>query len=107
MRYCEIKAFGKGKVVVVVTNHAPNMTLVWILLAAKFPWILFEGCKAHMLNLASKDIAEKRKIKDAFGCSDSVTFLRYVLLFRKKTHRLVLAKLRWIKKKLQPFCSRL
>uniref|UniRef100_A0A915DIT0 DUF659 domain-containing protein n=1 Tax=Ditylenchus dipsaci TaxID=166011 RepID=A0A915DIT0_9BILA len=40
------------------------MRSAWRLLAQDFPWILFEGCKAHMLNLVAKDICEKTAVNN-------------------------------------------
>uniref|UniRef100_A0A915EVC9 Uncharacterized protein n=1 Tax=Ditylenchus dipsaci TaxID=166011 RepID=A0A915EVC9_9BILA len=40
---------GKHKIIALVTDHAANMRLAWELLSVDYPWILFEGCKAHMV----------------------------------------------------------
>uniref|UniRef100_A0A915ETY4 DUF659 domain-containing protein n=1 Tax=Ditylenchus dipsaci TaxID=166011 RepID=A0A915ETY4_9BILA len=58
----EIEAVGKHKVVAVVTDHAANMRKAWEILEKAYPWILFEGCKAHMLNLAAKDICQRTMV---------------------------------------------
>lgn len=74
----EIEKLGKHKVVAVVTDHAANMRKAWDLLSIKYPWILFEGCKGHMVNLAARDVCEKTAVKSFLDeCSKIVRFFRY------------------------------
>uniref|UniRef100_A0A915EIV7 DUF659 domain-containing protein n=1 Tax=Ditylenchus dipsaci TaxID=166011 RepID=A0A915EIV7_9BILA len=87
----EIIKLGKQKVVAVVTDHAANMKNAWKKLAGDddqqdpekqytgetFPWILFEGCKAHAIDLAAKDICAKTTISDCLkSCVEVAKFFR-------------------------------
>uniref|UniRef100_A0A915CZP7 DUF659 domain-containing protein n=1 Tax=Ditylenchus dipsaci TaxID=166011 RepID=A0A915CZP7_9BILA len=73
----EIEALGQNKVVAVVTDHAANMKKAWEILATKYPWILFKGCKTHMINLAAKDLAEKTNIANCLNqCSAIAKYFR-------------------------------
>jgi hypothetical protein len=38
------------------------MKKAWKLLSKKYEWIIFEGCKAHSVNLAAKDLCNKTVI---------------------------------------------
>jgi len=55
----QIKKIGARKVIALVTDNAANMKKAWRLLNEMFPWILFEGCKAHSIDLAAKDIVNQ------------------------------------------------
>uniref|UniRef100_A0A915DS13 Uncharacterized protein n=1 Tax=Ditylenchus dipsaci TaxID=166011 RepID=A0A915DS13_9BILA len=84
----EIEAVGKHKVVAVVTDHAANMRKAWEILEKAYPWILFEGCKAHMLNLAAKDICQRTMVALRVKfCQDIVRF------FRKSKPQKILSKI--------------
>jgi len=52
------KFLGAKKIVSIVTDNAANMKLAWELLTKKYPWIVFEGCKAHSVDLAAKDLCK-------------------------------------------------
>lgn len=88
---------GENKVVAVVTDHAANMKNAWKKLSGDdseyegvtFPWILFEGCKAHMLNLAARGICEKTAVADCLKrCCEIARFFRYVALLIAFLHYL-------------------
>jgi hypothetical protein len=34
------------------------MKKAWTLLNKKYPWIIFEGCKAHSIDLTAKDLCK-------------------------------------------------
>ena len=54
----EIEKLGSRKVIALVTDNAPNMRCAWNLLEHKYPWIIFDGCKAHSIDLAAKDLSK-------------------------------------------------
>lgn len=68
---------GPQKVVAVVTDNARNMKAGWKLLEQKYPWIVFEGCKAHGLDLATKDLCKLDFVADVVDkCVDIAKFFR-------------------------------
>uniref|UniRef100_A0A915CPB3 DUF659 domain-containing protein n=1 Tax=Ditylenchus dipsaci TaxID=166011 RepID=A0A915CPB3_9BILA len=80
-----IEKLGKHKIIAMVTDHAPNMRLAWELLALDYPWILFEGFKAHMVDLVAKDLSKTTYIADCIkDCEKIAKF------FRKKIPSIVL-----------------
>jgi hypothetical protein len=54
----KIEKLGPKKIIAVVTDNAANMKLAWRLLEEKYPWIIFDGCKAHFVDLAAKDFCK-------------------------------------------------
>lgn len=60
-----------------MTDNAPNMKKAWKLLGKKYPWIVFEGCKAHSVDLAAKDLCETSSISSVIDqCVDIAKFFR-------------------------------
>jgi hypothetical protein len=60
-----------------VTDNAPNMKAAWKLLSQKYPWIVFEGCKAHGLDLAAKDLCKFNFVADVVQkCVEIAKFFR-------------------------------
>jgi hypothetical protein len=55
---------GPQKIVAVVTDNARNMKAAWKLLSKNYPWIVFEGCKAHSIDLAAKDLCKLDFVDD-------------------------------------------
>ncbi len=57
------------------------MKSAWNLLENKYEWILFEGCKAHSVDLAAKDLCKTDFISDCVEkCIEVAKFFRYVLI---------------------------
>ena len=71
----QIEKLGPRKIISVVTDNAANMKLAWRLLEEKFPWIIFDGCKAHSVDLAAKDFC-KVELVSAF-INDCVKFGKF------------------------------
>lgn len=70
---------GSQKLVAVVTDNAPNMKAGWNLLSKKYPWIIFEGCKAHGIDLAARDICKLDFVADVLNkCIGVAKFFRYL-----------------------------
>jgi len=60
-----------------MTDNAPNMKAAWNLLRNDFPWIIFEGCKAHGIDLAAKDLCKLEFIVEVVDkCVEIVKFFR-------------------------------
>jgi hypothetical protein len=65
------------KVIALVTDHASNNINAAGLISNQFPWILWEGCKAHAIDLAAKDICQKTGVKSLIGrCVEIAKFFR-------------------------------
>jgi hypothetical protein len=68
---------GPQKIVALVTDNAPNMKAGWKLLNKKYPWIFFEGCKAHGIDLAAKDLCKLKFFSEIIDkCIDVAKFFR-------------------------------
>jgi hypothetical protein len=53
------------------------MKASWKLLEEKYPWIIFEGCKAHGVDLAAKDLCKLDFILEIINkCIDVSKFFR-------------------------------
>jgi hypothetical protein len=53
------------------------MKAAWKLLSQKYPWIVFEGCKAHGLDLAAKDLCKFNFVADVVQkCVEIAKFFR-------------------------------
>lgn len=75
-----IEAVGPVKVIALTSDHAPNMTSAIRLLQAKYPWIVFSGCKAHALDLACRDILKIPAIQSILdSCKEITSFFSQVL----------------------------
>jgi hypothetical protein len=73
----QIESIGQHKVVALITDNAPNMKAAWKLLSEKFPWMLFEECKMHALDLAAKDFLKHSFVSDfVSNCIDIAKFFR-------------------------------
>ena len=55
----EVEKIGPEKVMGIITDHAANIRGAANQLKIDYPWLIVEGCKAHLLNLLAKDICEK------------------------------------------------
>lgn len=73
----QIDKIGARKITAFITDNAANMKAAWGLLEKKFPWIVFEGCKAHSVDLAAKDFVKHPNV-DPFvkKCTSIAKFFR-------------------------------
>jgi hypothetical protein len=60
-----------------ITDNAPNMKASWKLLGKEYPWMIFEGCKAHGIDLAAKDLCKLEFISEVTNeCVKIAKFFR-------------------------------
>ncbi|KAE9546800.1 hypothetical protein FO519_009988 [Halicephalobus sp. NKZ332] len=84
----EIEKLGPQKIVALVTDNAPNMKAAWKLINQSYPWIVCEGCKAHGVDLAAKDLCKLDFVSEIVNkCIEVAKF------FRKTVPKLVLEEL--------------
>lgn len=70
-----IEAIGPPKVVAFVSDNAPNMRAAWAILRILYPWIVFTGCKAHILHLVCSDVCKIKLVHDTIQwCKDIAKF---------------------------------
>lgn len=75
--FLPILILGPQKIISIVTDNAANMKKAWKLLNKKYPWIIFEGCKAHSVDLAAKDLCKTQFISSIVDqCVEIAKFFR-------------------------------
>lgn len=74
----EIEVIGPSKVTAIISDHAANIRAALRNLQLQYPWLLVEGCRAHLLNLLARDICDKAFVKEYVQiCTKITKFFRY------------------------------
>ena len=64
---------GSDKVVSLVTDNAANMKKAWVILTAKYPGLVVNGCAAQTVNLLVKDICKLDRLNDTLEQVKAIT----------------------------------